>query len=157
MDTIKAKEFALEKLRQWGLTELHWRFDFDAAQRRFGHCVHRKKLISLSYDLTKLNTEDDVFDTVLHEIAHALARIMTGKKQGQNAGWKQYCLLVGARPAMYYDSGVTKPAPRFVGRCAKGHRFTRFNAPKGKRSCSYCNPKYDERYLIEWKPYGADN
>ena len=157
MDTIKAKEFALEKLRQWGLIELHWRFDFDTAKRRFGYCSYRKKLVSLSYDLTKLNVEEEVFDTILHEIAHALAREMTGRRQGHNDVWKQYCLLVGARPKMYYSSGVAKPAPNFVGRCPTGHRFTRFNKPKGVRSCSYCSSKYDERYLITWSKYAANN
>ena len=50
-----------------------WSFQFDRSKVRFGKCNYAKKEISLSQHLVQLNTETEVRDTILHEIAHALA------------------------------------------------------------------------------------
>ncbi len=54
--------------------ELHdWTFAFNRRKRAFGLCDFRKRTIYLSAVLTELNDEAEVRDTLLHEIAHALA------------------------------------------------------------------------------------
>ena len=158
MDTIQARKLANENLRVWGLTERGWTFDFDSAKSRFGLCSPKRKKIFLSFELTKLNDIADVLDTILHEIAHALVREFVGRKHGHDNIWKAYCLLVGARPYSCYNSDdIAQPAPKFIGKCAQGHTFTRFRKPEGTHSCSICHKGYDERYLITWTPYGKNN
>lgn len=153
MDTIKARAIAEEELRVWGLTEKGWRFDYDTAVRRFGCCKHRRKLITLSYEITKLNSEYEVVDTIRHEIAHALATMLTGRKHGHNYIWKRYCLFVGADPTRCYDSKiVATPERKYKGTCPNGHVIYRHRLGKvRKSSCAQCSRKYDPRYLFNWE------
>ena len=50
-----------------------WQFRLDRATSRFGSCNHRCKTITMSRLLVTLNDKREVRDTILHEIAHALA------------------------------------------------------------------------------------
>ena len=85
-----------------------WRFRFDHARRRFGSCRYRQKLITLSRPLTILNPEEQVRDTLLHEIAHALT-----PGDGHGARWKRKCREIGARPQRCYtDASVLSPPRR---------------------------------------------
>ena len=61
-----------------------WSFRFDRARVRFGCCNFTKKYISLSRHLVELNEKSLVYDTILHEIAHALV----GPKHGHDKFWK---------------------------------------------------------------------
>lgn len=38
-------------------------------------------------------------DTVLHELAHHIASIVYGKREGHGRGWKHICRVVGATPS----------------------------------------------------------
>ncbi|HXP48579.1 MAG TPA: SprT-like domain-containing protein, partial [Bacteroidia bacterium] len=68
----------------WKLMEKHelpikgWRITLDNAKRRFGMCKHGPKIISLSRPLIALNKPQRVEQTILHEIAHALAGGLAG-------------------------------------------------------------------------------
>lgn len=76
------------------------------AERKFGYCDRAKKIIALSHPLTKLNTEERVKDTILHEIAHALT---TG---GHNKEFYAMCNHIGAEPRRTYSSKNTISPPR---------------------------------------------
>ena len=80
MDTTL--ETALGLMHSHGLKK--WRFKFDHSTRRAGCCNYRDKLISISFDLALHATDEDIRDTILHEIAHALV----GKKHNHDAAWK---------------------------------------------------------------------
>jgi predicted SprT family Zn-dependent metalloprotease len=101
---IDAKLLAFELLARHGL--IGWRFQFDHARRRFGSCRPGSKLITLSKPLTLLNSEQEVRDTLLHEIAHALT-----PGDGHGAKWKARCIEIGAVPRRCYsESEVAAPA-----------------------------------------------
>jgi hypothetical protein len=104
MDLIKlhkVKEFALQKMEEWGLIEEGWSFVWDTrAVRRYGQCRYRQREIGVTKVLANLNTIEETKDVVLHEIAHAL----TGPGHGHDWLWKQKCVLVGARPERCYTS-----------------------------------------------------
>jgi len=113
MDLAAAERLARELMDQHGLAG--WRFRFDRAARRFGSCRYRQKLITLSARLTLLNAADQVRDTVLHEIAHALT-----PGDGHAASWRAVCARIGAKPARCYRddevvSPPTKPARFQIG------------------------------------------
>lgn len=71
-----------------------WRFKWNNRKQAYGVCSYRTRTIQLSKFLTALQDYDDVKDTVLHELAHALA----GGRAGHGPVWKAWCLKLGANP-----------------------------------------------------------
>lgn len=105
-----------------------WQFKFDKAKRRAGVCKHSKKVISLSLHYVTKNPEDEIRDTILHEIAHALA----GPGEGHGLIWKSICIRIGAKPIRCYSAQVVMPEGRWKATCPncqrifKRHRRSRF-------------------------------
>lgn len=130
-----------------------WTFRFDKAKRRFGVCRYKVKVIGLSGYLTQMNEEARVRDTILHEIAHALA----GPKIGHGPKWRQVCRSIGARPVRCYVSvEVNKPKANYIGTCLVcSATFERLRLSRRVRNESSC-PRhgvggYDERFKLTWK------
>ena len=136
MNLDDAKTLAISLLHQHGLTG--WTFRFDNARRRFGSCRYGSKLITLSRPLVYLNDVEQVRDTILHEIAHALA---PGAQHGPR--WRAACLKVGAIPKRCYtEEAVRSPpraAPRFKFGCGKCDWWVdRRRRPTRKYACAKC-------------------
>lgn len=70
-----------------------WTFAWDDSRTHFGLCRYRAQEIVLSRYFTQLETEEHVEDTILHEIAHALA-----PGAGHGRAWKIQAMKVGATP-----------------------------------------------------------
>lgn len=68
-----------------------WTFTFDHSTRRAGCCNYRNTCISISFNLACNASDEDIHDTILHEIAHALA----GKKHNHDAVWKAKARAIG--------------------------------------------------------------
>ena len=71
-----------------------WAFRFSAARGRLGECRERERLIRLSRRHAVDGDPREVRDTILHEIAHALA----GAKARHGPAWKAAAKRVGAIP-----------------------------------------------------------
>lgn len=56
-----------------------WSFEFNNSRRCLGVCNYSKKTIYLSRAFTEVNTPEMVWDTIIHEIAHA---VCPGAKHG---------------------------------------------------------------------------
>jgi len=69
------------------------------AKSVYGRCFYRERRIEVSWQLARLNTADETRDTILHEVAHAIA----GPKAGHGQAWKDACAETGARPERCYD------------------------------------------------------
>lgn len=151
MDHSKAKHLALELMRQHGLSDAGWRFEWSQAKRQLGIAEIRQKrdgqgvqekLIRLSWHLVALNREDEVRETILHEIAHALA----GVHNGHNEKWKRVCRRIGARPERLAGESVAMPLPRYTILCGDCHRnLGRRHRRPGLQQlkqlyCTYCGP-----------------
>jgi predicted SprT family Zn-dependent metalloprotease len=80
-----------------------WQFRFDRATRRFGCCNHKSKTISLSTVLVGLNDKREVRDTILHEIAHALAG---PKVRAHGREWREIALRIGCNGRRCYGDEV---------------------------------------------------
>ena len=133
---------------QWSITArsllnqhgLHnWQFDYDRAKRRAGACFHRSQTITLSRHYVLHNTDkpDDIRDTILHEIAHALA----GPGIGHGQEWKDICVRIGARPIRCYDSQkIAMPKESLQAACGVCQRiYTRHKQPP-RNTYRYCIP-----------------
>ena len=83
---------ARELMNRHGLEE--WTVRFNAARKKLGECRPRQKLILLSRSHATNGTPEQIADTILHEIAHALA----GPKAGHGPAWKKIASRLGATP-----------------------------------------------------------
>jgi len=110
-----AKELALTLMARHGLSG--WLFEFNKNLRRVGVCFHPSKnrpgRIELSIHFVKLNTDEEIRDTILHEIAHALV----GHDHGHDEVWKAKCREIGARPERCYGDETVMPKGRWAAEC----------------------------------------
>ena len=83
---------ARELMDRHGLAE--WTLRFNAAQKKLGECRPRQKLILLSRAHAVNGVREQVIDTILHEIAHALV----GPGAGHGPAWKAIADRIGATP-----------------------------------------------------------
>ena len=87
-----------------------WTFRFSAAQSRLGECREREKLIRLSRRHAVKADPREVKDTILHEIAHALA----GARAGHGPAWKAIAKRIGASPKARAEESETARADRLA-------------------------------------------
>ena len=83
---------ARELMDRHGLDE--WTLRFNGARKKLGECRPQQKLILISRVHALNEAPDQVADTILHEIAHALA----GPKAGHGPAWKKIARRLGATP-----------------------------------------------------------
>lgn len=148
-----AQTLALKLMKKHNLIEKGWRFEFDNAVKRFGVCRFRRKVIGLSRKLVEVNDLDRVKDTILHEIAHAIA----GHSAGHGNEWKRVCLRIGAEPERCYTSENTNVVQlkyyAVCGGCGKQHEKARIKRGFGvKISCKCQSGKdWNDRILLNFK------
>jgi SprT protein len=140
MDFNDADKLARKLIAEHGLRR--WSFRFNHGKRRLGLCNYTDKRIELSMYFVAQNDEAAVRDTVLHEIAHALA----GSRAAHGPKWKAVCVKIGALPQrLDQDAVMPKGHWRAVcPGCGEGH--TRFRRPPRGRTyiCRACGPKKGE-------------
>lgn len=140
------RNLALELMARHGLHG--WRFGFNRRKRTLGLCRHGVRTIELSIYFTDRNAPEEIRDTILHEIAHALV----GPEHGHDAVWKAKCREVGARPERCGQADM--PAGRWQARCGGcGGVFSRHRRPKRFKGwfCRTCGP---ERGTLTWRSAG---
>ncbi|HET6302973.1 SprT-like domain-containing protein [Microbacterium sp.] len=142
----------LHRVRHWAeaLIALHlddtWSFAFDNAKRRAGLCDYTRKRISVSRYLAARYDDDANHQTLLHEIAHALA----GPTAGHGPTWKRIAREIGyVGGTTHHGETATELAP-WVGVCPAGHIAHRHRRPTRATSCAQCAPRYDERFAFTW-------
>ena len=81
------------------------------------------------------NEDEEVYDTLLHEIAHALA----GPGAGHGPVWKAICIKIGAKPHRCYGEQVNMPQGRYQATCGGCQRVHhKHRRPRGKYFCKAC-------------------
>ena len=142
----------LQRVTVWAnaLIRLHldpgWTFAFDNAKKRAGACHFSRQQITVSRYLAARFSDDDIHQTLLHEVAHALA----GAAAGHGPAWKKIARELGyVGGATHSLETATELAP-WVGSCPNGHLIYRHRRPTRPSSCTRCARKFDPRYLISW-------
>lgn len=129
------EDLAAWALDEHGLDRLGWRFAWDRAVRRAGCCKHTQRLITLSRPIFEIETNrDDVLDTILHEIAHALV----GPEAGHSNTWKQTAVAVGARPERCHSLGTPTLPITGLCRCETPHHRVRMPPTNTTYRCRRC-------------------
>lgn len=96
-----------------------WRFRWDYAKVRLGLTQFRSRHLSFSRPLTESIRYDTARDTILHEIAHALA----GPGHHHDQVWRDIHLSIGGNGRRGYDTrtdGVAKVEGAFEVSCPNG-------------------------------------
>lgn len=143
------RRLALELMALHGLAD--WRFSFNNRKRHLGLCRFTVRTIELSVYFVERNGLDEIRDTILHEIAHALV----GPGHGHDRVWKQKCLEVGARPQRCIRADM--PRGRWQVRCGGcGRQFCRHRKPKVRAGlhCRLCGPEQGQLLWLVDDPDG---
>lgn len=144
----EAAELAEQLMAAHGLEG--WRLVLDGARTRAGVCRPGRREIGLSRVLAALHSREEVTETVLHEVAHALV----GVEHGHDAVWRARARAMGASGTRCVDPGAPRPAAPWTGTCPRGHTADRHRRPQRPVSCGRCSRGFDPSALLEWRLHG---
>ena len=96
-----------------GSSATRWRFRFETATARAGICRYTAKTIALSVSFVLRAPWDDIRDTLLHEIAHAIV----GPGHGHDAVWQTAARRIGCTAKRC--STVTHSPKRWIEECPR--------------------------------------
>lgn len=148
MDLTTARRLARDLMTRHGLSG--WRLVFDNAKTRAGVCRYDREEIGLSRPLVLLHDEEQVRDTVLHEIAHAL----TGPRHGHDRVWRATARRIGCSGERCVPADAPGVDGPWVGVCPAGHRTTAHRRPIRVKSCRGCSPRFDPAAIYTWSHHG---
>lgn len=104
-----ARRLAAELFAKHNITD--WRFAFDRATRRAGSCCHTDRTITLAREFARQAPDEELRETLLHEIAHALV----GPRHNHDAVWREKALAIGCSGQRCHSISFTPP--RYVVTC----------------------------------------
>ena len=104
-----ARKLAAELFAKHNIAD--WRFAFDRATRRAGSCCHTDRIITLAYEFARQAPDEELRETLLHEIAHALV----GPRHNHDAVWRAKALAIGCSGQRCHSISFTPP--RYVVTC----------------------------------------
>ena len=105
MDIKELEAIASQEMTKHGLDG--WTFGLADTKRQLGVCKYRKKRIEIGEYYAQNSSTESVLDTLLHEIAHAIA----GPKAGHGPAWKAVAIRLGATPRACDNSPETVVKP----------------------------------------------
>lgn len=134
MELFHTKTLALKLMKQHGLLDQGWTFNFDRAKSRLGQCNYSVKQITVSKYMSAYADEETLTQVLLHEIAHALLPVYgpNGKKIGHGPIWKKKAASIG------YTGKRTAENPYLVANPPKRNpsankKTTRKSVPKKRK------------------------
>jgi len=128
-----------------------WTVKFDKANRRLGQCAYGPKTISLSTNFVKLNPLSEVYNTIRHELAHAIGHTYFGARHHDNR-WRAVAIAIGDDGERCATNVITTGKYKYVcPSCSKEHFHSRLL--KRGHACTTCckahnNGKYSEKYRL---------
>lgn len=146
MKIAKVKEIVEQKINQANL--IGWTVVYNNTVNTCGTCNYHYKVITISKKHCQVATDEEVFDTICHEVAHAVV----GYDDNHSEIWFNECIKLGGTGNI--TSNQTIPY-RYKGVCGKCSAvYKRHTAPQNKRvSCSKCDSDFNEKYIIEFEEY----
>ncbi|MBA4186589.1 MAG: sprT domain-containing protein [Planctomycetaceae bacterium] len=143
------RELSRRLLDDHGLTT--WEFGFNSNVRRAGVCFYPTRTeagrIELSIHFAERNTDEEVRDTLLHELAHALV----GPGHGHDEVWRAKCQQIGARPDACYGEEVDMPRGRWQAKCAACTAVYNRHRRPGNTEGWHCRPCGPQRGRLQWR------
>lgn len=96
-----------------GLIEDGWSFAINGRfSSALGRCTYTKRLIELCRSHVSEDSYENILDTLMHEIAHALV----GPGKGHEKEWQQMAISLGARPSSHKsrDAQIVVDVPMYA-------------------------------------------
>jgi predicted SprT family Zn-dependent metalloprotease len=126
-----------------------YRFEWMRAKKIYGHCDYANKTIRLSSILMSLVSDTEVYETIMHEIAHALQ-----PKAKHGLAWKLQMQKFGL-PANRCGTNIadldSEALYTWVGICPAGHKTGKWmRKPRAVRSCGKCSRTYNPAYRLTY-------
>ncbi|PWT76221.1 MAG: hypothetical protein C5B59_07055 [Bacteroidetes bacterium] len=91
--------------------------------------------IEISRPYAECNTVEQVRDTILHEIAHAIA----GNEAEHGIEWKAVAQRLGANPEAKCGAGTIQPTGTYQATCSCGVTRNYYRRPTVRRYCRVCS------------------
>jgi len=139
-----------------------YRFEFNNRKRAFGTCNYSQKKISLSLALCSENldkVDDRIYNTILHEIAHALTVHVYGIKLGKGHGsyWQNIAKQIGCDAKKCFDGAtVNLPKGKYSLICDNcGTETYKHRKVTAKYACAYCckehnGGKFSDKFILKF-------
>ncbi|MFC5338806.1 SprT-like domain-containing protein [Leucobacter denitrificans] len=125
-----------------------WTFGFDRAKRRAGLCNYTDRRITVSRYLAAEFDDDENHQTLLHEVAHALA----GPDAGHGPEWRRIARGLGYVGGRTHSGDISQEQAPWIGLCPGGHAHYRYRKPSRPNSCTRCERgAFNEAHLIRWQ------
>lgn len=105
------RNIAIDLMEEHGLYD--WSFEWDNAKRRAGVCRYRDRVIGMSRMWAEHASDDEIIDTILHEIAHALV----GPGHGHGPRWRAMAKRIGCNGDRCASAPETAPKGRYEAVC----------------------------------------
>lgn len=143
----------LERVRVWAeaLIGLYlddsWSFGFDRAVKRAGATHFTARRITVSKHLAERWEDDEVHQTLLHEVAHA----MVGPRVGHGPQWQRTARAIGYIGGRTHHGEIASERANWVGTCTGGHEYLRFRAPRGRYVCKPCTHSARRAVEVQWR------
>ncbi|PPH35137.1 SprT-like domain-containing protein [Rathayibacter rathayi] len=143
----------LEDVARWAdaLIEEHldpsWSFALDHARTRGGACDWTRRRITVSRHLAARWSDEEVRQTLLHEIAHALA----GPDAGHGPQWRRISAQLGYTGTRTHSNPTADELAPWVGSCPGGHLFYRHRRPTRPLACGRCARRFEPANAIRWQ------
>jgi predicted SprT family Zn-dependent metalloprotease len=130
------RDLAAREIEWHGLTQRAWRVKYNHSRTCAGECDMRAKTLSFSRHLIARGPLKELRNTLLHEIAHALA----GARHDHDQTWRSIALKIGCDGERCYNFEL---APhKWLFRCSAGcwqTRRHRRHSIDTKQTCRKCN------------------
>jgi hypothetical protein len=97
-----------------------------------------------------VHSDDDVRDTILHEIAHALV----GPRHGHDATWAARARAIGCSGQRCVSPDSPTAPAAWLGVCPSGHTLERHRRPERVLTCGLCSPTFDLAHVYAWTHRG---
>lgn len=128
-----------------------WKIAWSRAKKTHGRCYYATKTLEFSSVAFAHIDEAEVRDTILHEIAHALA----GYAAGHGYQWRAIHRQIGGTGAQYVSQAAAKAIPTaWVGKCRQGHTLGQHRAPLRVKACGKCSPTWRFENIMDWYQNG---
>lgn len=121
---------ARDILKEHGLQ--HWSFQFDWSHTRAGVCMLDLQTISVSVRHCMKSTLAEVRNTILHEVAHAIA----GPRHHHDAVWYEIALRIGCTAKRTHNLKFADP--KYIRRCPQNHWVATGQKRMRHRICRTC-------------------
>lgn len=145
MNLVDVQSVAENLINEW-LSKYKWKLEFISQKKMLGRCQYVPKTIQINKFWCAVLTEEEILDTIKHEIAHAYC-FEHGNDDNHGNNWKVAAVKIGAKPYACY-AGSIKPPVRYKAKCDCGAEYKTGDLKTKYNFCSFCKSKlvYVDQY-----------